>query len=183
MSGTMKKKTAFDSKIQSWLEGWLDYAMPALISGVENHSHLHIDDLLGKTSDNQEIVEVSLQAFHMLIKQVAEWKSPIKLSLVIPLQPLDNKITLSVPHDVQDVISQLDFVPPSLNIIRWQSFYSPTLLHPIVLEEYRSPLRFDLFKNSDDKTVAYYHEIRNQEEFDASEEFRRRILVDCFLFQ
>lgn len=174
------KKIMLDSAIEDWIEAIISYS--TLIK--DRHDHIHIDELLGKnTVSRQETVAISVQAFQKLIECAVKLGTPVKLSLNIPMKSLGNEISLSVPQNIQDITSQLDFEPPSLWVIDWQSFFSPTLLSPIVLEEYRSPLRFSMIEGNDRNIVAYYHEHRTKEEFDANEEIARRVYIDCFKYK
>ncbi len=168
----------FDLVIKEWLESITSYS----ILPTDGHAHIHIDDLLDITLPNPDAVGISIQAFKTLIKYVGKWETPVKLSLAIPMKSIGNKISLMVPQNIEDITSQLDFEPPSLWVIDWQSFYSPTLLRPIILEEYRSPIGFNIMEINDKSIVTYYHEYRSKEEFETNQVIHRQIYIDCFKY-
>ncbi|MBE2197436.1 MAG: hypothetical protein IAE79_02425 [Anaerolinea sp.] len=172
------KKMMFDSAIENWIEAIMSHTI--LIA--EGHTHIHIDDLLGNMAPQQEMVTISIQAFQKLIEHAAKLGTPVKLSLIIPMTSLGDKISLSIPQSIQDVTLQLDFEPPSLWIINWQTLFSP-LISSVVIEEYRAPLRFSMLEDNDENIVAYYHEYRNKEEFYTNQEVKRRIYIDCFKYK
>jgi len=159
------------NRLRAKIEKWLDDVLNDVREGVSVHEH--IDYVLSEALPQSSTIDVSLQAFAILLRCVVERRVPVVPGLHIRLRGLSSKITVVTPSDLQAIKEQWRFIEPPSLILQEQNFrnYLP------YVEEYRCPLRFSLFTPSIAGVAAFYKESKSSPHED-EDEFDRSVNVE-----
>lgn len=144
---------------------------------VHNPVSIHIDALLNRDVKKSEMIDISIQAFTILVKQIQELQMPVKPLMTIPLIAISKRIERSVPDNLITIENQLDIEPSSLYLLDWApAEYFETC------EEFRSPLSFKLIDNLLEGIYVYYREFRYEVGIENDWEFSRGIYVGYYSY-
>lgn len=162
-----------NTQIESAIAQWLSESL-ALV-GSKRVIDDHIDAILQQEIPTSEAVEVSIEAFRVLLRLLKQMSTPAQPALVIPLESISKEITQAVPRDMEDLKSQLSIEPPSLFLLSWESAKIKALC-----EEYSTPLPFALFNPIPEGVYVSYTEIRFAMGIEGDWEFSRDIIAEFY---
>lgn len=162
-----------DKDIYSRVQNWITENI-SLVSAKHPVS-IHIDELLGRKFKGQESLRISLDAFEQVINILLKNGVPVQPSLTIILESESKKIELNIPKNRKEIVAQLAPEPPSVYLVSWDASK-----YLSVIEEYKTPLPFDLLLNEVEGVITYYIEYRGSIGIENDWEFSRAIYLDYY---
>lgn len=135
--------------IELAIERWLSESLDAVTAKklISNH----IDEILQRKEPMSEWIDVSTQAFRILVELLSQLHTPVKPMLIIPLEDMSKTIVQAIPKNKEEAQAQLTIEPPSLYLIDWETAAKTEAVH----EEFNAPLPFKLTENLPDKVYVY----------------------------
>jgi len=154
--------------IATWVEANLQE-----VSGVYPISN-HIDEILGRSVQEPEAIELSINAYEFLVEMLRSLGVPVQPRLVIPLTWDTNELQRTVPQTLEEIRDQWrKCEPPSLFLLAWDRSRYLT-----IYEEYERPLPFNPTPVTD--TYAFYTEFRDITSMRQNWEFVRSVCIDYY---
>lgn len=159
--------------LQNKVAAWVNENLSRV--SAKNPASIHLDELLGREIKNDEILDLSLNAFVHLIEILVKDGVPVKPFLAIVLEGDSREIQFDIPENKKDITNQLSNKPPSLYLVDWDSSKYLT-----VIEKYQTPLPFELLEDNIVGVYTYFIEYRGAIGIDNDWEFARAIYLDYY---
>jgi hypothetical protein len=153
---------------------WVEISIPKV--SPKRPLSIHIDQLVSKEFQNpEELLTNAVQVFNLLVDIIADFDSPVRPSMGIPLVSEWSELVFDIPQTFAEIESQMDKEPPSLYLVDWDA---PK--HALSIEEYKVPLNPDILGLNNSGFLVCYHEARDTTGIENNWEFSRYISVDYY---